>query len=45
MELAMKKLEKIVNQLEYTVRKPLKNLQDMLIIRMNNLAGFNFLKK
>lgn len=44
MELAMKQLEKLVQSVEYQTEKPLKNLQDLLRIRIDNLVGFNFLK-
>jgi uncharacterized protein len=44
MELAMKKLEKILTSIENT-SQPLKNLQDILMLRMNNLDTFDFLKE
>ena len=44
MELAMKKLEKLVQSMEDNTVKPLKNMQDLLRIRIDNLGGFNFLK-
>jgi predicted PP-loop superfamily ATPase len=44
MELAMKKLEKLVQSMEDNTLIPLKNMQDMLRIRIDNLGGFNFLK-
>jgi predicted PP-loop superfamily ATPase len=43
MELALTKLEKIVPSMENNTILPLKNLQDLLRRRMNNLGGFNFL--
>ncbi|MBZ2166035.1 7-cyano-7-deazaguanine synthase [Methanobacterium spitsbergense] len=45
MELAMKKLEKIVTSIENQNSQPLKNLQDMIMLRMNNLDSFDFLKE
>ncbi len=44
MELALKQLEKIIPSMEDHTSLPLKNLQDLLRIRMNNLGAFNFLK-
>jgi predicted PP-loop superfamily ATPase len=44
MELAMRQLEKLIQSMEANAKKPVKNMQDMLRIRMDNLAGFNFLK-
>ncbi len=45
MELAMKKLEKIVTSFENQTSLPLKNLQDVLMLRMNNLDSFDFIKE
>jgi predicted PP-loop superfamily ATPase len=42
MELAMKKLEKIIQNVETPTNLPLKNLNDLLIQRINNLGEFNF---
>ena len=44
MELALKQLEKIVTSIDKSKGIPLKNLQDLLRLRINNLGGFNFLK-
>ena len=44
MELALSKLGKIIPSMEHSTGLPLKNLQDILIIRMNNLGEFNFLR-
>ena len=42
MELAMKKLEKIIENMETSTSLPLKNLKDLLIQRIKNLGEFNF---
>lgn len=44
MELAMKQLENLVQSMEHHTVQPLKNMQDLLRIRIDNLGGFNFLK-
>ncbi|HSQ02030.1 MAG TPA: ATPase [Methanobacterium sp.] len=44
MELALKQLEKIVTSIDKSKGIPLKNLQDLLRLRINNLGGYNFLK-
>jgi uncharacterized protein len=43
MEIALKKLEKLVQSMDDHNKQPLKNLQDLLRIRIDNLGGFNFL--
>jgi len=42
MDLAMKRLEKIVQSTETIISLPLKNLQDLLRLRMDSLEQFNF---
>jgi uncharacterized protein len=42
MELAIKKLENIIPNMEAPVSMPLKNLKDLLLQRINNLGEFNF---
>jgi predicted PP-loop superfamily ATPase len=44
MELARKQLKKFDQSMEYQPKQPLKNLLDLLKLRIDNLAGFNFLK-
>ena len=43
MDQALAKLEKIIPVMENNTSLPLKNLQNLLSSRMNNLGGFNFL--
>ena len=42
MDLAMKRLEKIVQTIDTNISLPLRNLQDLLRLRMDNLGQFNF---
>ncbi|HEX7467403.1 MAG TPA: ATPase, partial [Methanobacterium sp.] len=42
MDLAMKRLENIVQSIETNISLPLRNLQDLLRLRMDSLGQFNF---
>ena len=43
MDLAVKRLEKIVQSIETNISLPLRNLQDLLRLRMDSMGQFNFL--
>lgn len=45
MELALKKLEKIITYMDNQTSQPLKNLQDILRIRIKNLDMFDFIQE